>query len=45
MLPGAGAPASPRAVPGFRAKMEAMDWIWVVLIVVGWLVLSRFVGG
>jgi len=25
--------------------MEVMDWIWVVLIVVGWLVLSRFVGG
>jgi len=25
--------------------MGVVDWIWIAVIVVGWLVLSRFVGG
>jgi len=25
--------------------MRVMDWIWVILVVLGWLLFSRFVGG
>jgi len=25
--------------------MRVMDWIWIVLVIAGWLLFSRFVGG
>jgi hypothetical protein len=38
-----GRPAS-RALPQ-ACGIALMDALWIILIVIGWLILSRFVGG
>ncbi|HXG33879.1 MAG TPA: hypothetical protein VNJ11_10975 [Bryobacteraceae bacterium] len=26
-------------------KIKVMDWFWIVLLIAGWLLVSRFTGG